>query len=130
MFFNATVYSISIGNFVGEWHILDENIIEYQVNHNIIYCNLLLNIMVKLNFEKWKKSKMVNNSVFLMKQKRRRKTVDNRVQERKQQALKKHPLAVKLDINCKGLTHNTNSSLSNSFSNCFKKELPVCCRYR
>lgn len=35
------------------------------------------------------------------KSKRRRKTVDSRVQERKQQALKKHPLAVKLDINCK-----------------------------
>jgi hypothetical protein len=28
--------------------------------------------------------------------------VDSRVQERKQRALKKHPLAVKLDINCKG----------------------------
>lgn len=27
--------------------------------------------------------------------------MDSRVQERKQQALKKHPLAVKLDINCK-----------------------------
>lgn len=42
---------------MGEWHILDENIIEFQVNHKIIYCDLLLNIMVKLNFEKWKKSK-------------------------------------------------------------------------
>ncbi|XP_055996153.1 THO complex subunit 5 homolog isoform X2 [Ostrea edulis] len=35
------------------------------------------------------------------KSKRRRKTVDSRVQERKQRALKKHPLTVKLDINCK-----------------------------
>lgn len=77
-----------------------------------------------------KKVKDGKQFCILNEQKRRRKTVDNRVQERKQQALKKHPLAVKLDINCKGLTHNTNSSLSNSFSNCFKKELPVCCRYR
>lgn len=37
--------------------------------------------------------------------------MDSRVQERKQQALKKHPLAVKLDINCKGLTQNTNISI-------------------
>ncbi|XP_061178240.1 THO complex subunit 5 homolog isoform X1 [Saccostrea echinata] len=35
------------------------------------------------------------------KSKRRRKTQDGRVEERKQQALRKHPLAVKLDINCK-----------------------------
>lgn len=53
-----------------------------------------------------------------MEQKRRRKTVDSRVQERKQQALKKHPLAVKLDINCKGLTQNTSISISNFFPNC------------
>lgn len=37
--------------------------------------------------------------------------MDSRVQERKQQALKKHPLAVKLDINCKGLTQNTSISI-------------------
>lgn len=65
-----------------------------------------------------KKVKRINKFVFLMKQKRRRKTVDSRVQERKQQALKKHPLAVKLDINCKGLTQNTSISISNFFPNC------------
>lgn len=54
---------------------------------------------------------VITLGIFFHLKKRRRKTVDGRVQERKQKALKKHPLAVKLDINCKGRGRNTTQLL-------------------
>ena len=54
---------------------------------------------------------VITLGIFFYLKKRRRKTVDGRVQERKQRALKKHPLAVKLDINCKGRGGNIQNCL-------------------
>ena len=72
---------------------------------------------------------VITLGIFFYLKKRRRKTVDGRVQERKQRALKKHPLAVKLDINCKGRGGNIQNCLfltwsvflqhTEYFSSCF-----------
>lgn len=54
MFFNATVCSIPIGNFVGEWHILEWKYhwVMCKAIEKRLFYNLRFNIMVIFNL-KW-----------------------------------------------------------------------------